>query len=608
MSLPRPPHPHPVLFVLSGTAILAASVWMFLLILGSVYGRYDVADLVPTKQGLEAAFRKGRVAILSSGYSERMLAEGSLWLKEDVNAWQRFLPTCNLDYEVLGDKDVESGRLADFSLLVLPGARALSEREIVEIKKYIDRGGSVFASGGTGSFTEKGEWRGWDFLSQVFGLQFTGEITPDQETRLHTLRGGLPITAGIPAGYSLKVATWDRPIACEVLEPRTTQASTWYEPGEDSAIGAEALEKMAGIAYGTYGRGRFLWMGFELNAVLGGRRDYVFFDVLCRRSVDWLRYVPTILVRDWPGTHQAAAMITVSLAGEPENALGLVDTMRTDRVPLTFFVDPQTPALTRRLASSLASAGDVGALITTPDLAGTGTRVGLLSGRTATGAFPALGFYDEQDIHGLLEAGYRYVVSDSMSDRSVPEIIDRGDRSLVAFARTARGDNEVVRRFGLSDTSLELYTYLEDVDRVAFEGGLYMMRVHSDLQCAPDKAPVIRRLAQYIRGRNFWVATGAEIAQWWQERKALEVSALVRSKRRIALLISNPSRQVVENAVIQVNINKPVMNVTLSSDILGTKIPPYRFDPKSQIMEITVPSLAGSESLSLFIDYDTTNV
>ena len=57
MSLPRPSQPHPLLFLLSGIAILAASVWVFLLILRSVYGRYDVADLTPSSKGLEAAFQ-----------------------------------------------------------------------------------------------------------------------------------------------------------------------------------------------------------------------------------------------------------------------------------------------------------------------------------------------------------------------------------------------------------------------------------------------------------------------------------------------------------------------------------------------------------------------
>jgi hypothetical protein len=91
-------------------------------------------------------------------------------------------------------------------------------------------------------------------------------------------------------------------------------------------------------------------------------------------------------------------------------------------------------------------------------------------------------------------------------------------------------------------------------------------------------------------------------------RSTLEVSARVRSKRRIALLMTNPSDLAIENAVIQLNINKAVSNVTLTSDILGTAMPPYRYYPATQTMEITIPFLGGGRSLSLFVDYDNVSV
>ena len=60
----------------------------------------------------------------------------------------------------------------------------------------------------------------------------------------------------------------------------------------------------------------------------------------------------------------------------------------------------------------------------------------------------------------------------------------------------------------------------------------------------------------------------------------------------------------IEQAVIQLNVNKPVANVALSSDIIGTRIPPFRYNPRARAMEITIPSLGPGESLSLFVDYD----
>jgi hypothetical protein len=194
-----------------------------------------------------------------------------------------------------------------------------------------------------------------------------------------------------------------------------------------------------------------------------------------------------------------------------------------------------------------------------------------------------------------------------MTDRAVPENIIRGDRALVAFAKTARGDDDVVRKFGLRDTSFQLYTYKEDIDRVLFLGGIYTLLLHADLQCRPEYAGILRDIVRYLRSKNVFVAPAEELARWWTARSALEVSCKVRSKRRLALVISNPSDATVANAVVQVNINKTVSGVTITSDIIGTKIPPFKFLPGSQQVDITVPSLAGGASLALYLDYEIGN-
>jgi hypothetical protein len=611
---------NPFLFGLTGLLVLVAAGWVFLLILKSVYGRYELSDLVPTKDRLQTTLAAGEseIGILNSRFSEQLFPPESTWLRDNVTTWERFGTGMDLRCDVIDDQAVESGTLGKYKLVVLPGSKALSDKQILEIKKYIDNGGSVFATSSTGSYTESGDWRGWGFLSEVFGLQFTAEITPDEATKLHTLRGGLPITAGIPTGFSLKVATWDRPTACEVVEPRTTQASTWYNFKRDSGLVREAIEMSAGIAYGTYGRGRFVWMGFELNSVLGDQEDYVYFDILCRRSVDWLTYTPAARVRDWPASYRAAALVVASLSTEFENVKNLFGPIRSGKIPVTLFVDPEAALAHGALASTLSSFGEVGVLLPMqpaavspeegPQLinasAQVRTKIGDLTRSDIAGGLPATGMYNDHDIHSLLEAGYEYVVADSKTDRAVPKTMIRGNLALVAFTKTARGDDEVVGEFGLTDTSYQLYTYQEDVDRVLFHGGIYVLKIHSNLQCRPEYAPVLTNLVRYLRSKNFWVSTAGNLTRWWLTKSALEISVRARSGRRIGLVVSNPSGTAIQDAVVQVYVNKPVFHVIITSDIMGTRIPPYRLNERTQVVEITLPSLDGGESLSLDIDYD----
>lgn len=75
-------------------------------------------------------------------------------------------------------------------------------------------------------------------------MQFSHEIKPDEYSKIHTVCGSLPITANIPTGFPLKVATWDRPMAVEVLDPRTTQVSFWYNYRMDDGLVREEIKNL----------------------------------------------------------------------------------------------------------------------------------------------------------------------------------------------------------------------------------------------------------------------------------------------------------------------------------------------------------------------------
>jgi hypothetical protein len=364
-----------------------------------------------------------------------------------------------------------------------------------------------------------------------------------------------------------------------------------------------------------------------LNSVIGDQKDYIYFDILCRRSINWLTRTPTVQVRDWPAPYAAAATLLVSCEGKFDDVQALGTVMRSERIPLTFFVSPGSDRSFWPPSSLLRSPTHAGMLVDTDQDSTTfadnirGTRTGTpvanaifardvpaQSTRSPfVGALPVSGRYNETSIQGLLAAGFEYVAGDSMTDRAVPETIIRGDQTLVAFAKTARGDEEVVRRFGLRDTNFQLYTYKEDIDRVLFLGGVYMLLLHSDLQCRPEYVNVIGDLARYLRSKNVLVSSPEELARWWVTKNALEVSCKVRSKRRLAIMISNPSSMAIANAVVQVNINKRVSDVKITSDIIGTTIPPFQFLPAMQEVDITIPFLTGGASLALYLDYELEN-
>ena len=617
------------LIVLSGLIFLIGAVLTYFFILRGVYGSFDAKELIPDTNVIKSVLSSNepKVAVLYSQYTENMLPEGSTSLNDNITTWEKFLDDTKTKYDVITDKTIELGQFYKYNLLVLPGSRSLSDKEISEIKKYIDRGGSVFATSGTASYSDDGKWRGWNFFTEVFGLNFKKEIKNDKFTKLHTLRGNLPITANIPTGYPLRVATWDRPIAAEVMEPRTTQVSFWYNFKLDSGLVRENIRKSAGIASGTYGKGRFVWMGFEINSIVGAQDDYVYFEKLFNNSIKWLTYQPIAFAKDWPAGYDAAAMIAPMVDKDPYNIRNLLNILRAEKVKATFFVNPDIAGSHKELIRSLSKFGEIASVVdigylnsvndTVNSLNDYDTQVQKLNaanavlegitGEKVVGALPYHGLFDQNTLRALINDGYDYVLTDSLTDRSVPKNMIIGGKRITTMTKTARDDYEVIRDFGLTQPEFQYYTYQEDVDRILFEGGMYVFKMHTEYQCDTSNINVVGKVINELKKKNFWIATGDEIQKWYAEKSNVQIRTDQRGPRRIALTISNPGTFTVNNLVIQLEINAPAGNIVLSTEIIGTKKATFDDDKDSKVVYVYINDMKPNESRTYYLDYNQPN-
>ncbi len=614
------------LIVSSGIAFLAASVLIYLFILRGVFGNFKAARLVPDEQTVKNILcgPPVPVAILYSRYTENMMPDTSTWEKDNINAWENLLSNSKYRFKVIADSTIELGLIDKYKIIILPGSKSLSDREITQLKLYVKQGGCIFATCGTASYSDDGKWRGWNFFSEVFGLKFSKEIPNYPLTQIHTLRGGLPITANIPAGYPLRIATWDRPIAAEVLDPRTVQASFWYNYRKQDGLARDEIKKSAGIAYGTYGKGRFVWMGFDITSVVGVHEDYLYFDRLFNNSMSWLFFYPVAFIKNWPLNFSAAAVLVPTVAKEASNINNLLPVLRSENVKATFFVDPLVALQNTELIKSLASYGDIGPIVDIGrqnsaddtanklhdyalqyrELSGAKRNLQEMTNSTVAGCMPYHGLYDQNTVKALINAGYKYVFTDSLTDGSVPKTIVRGDSLIVGFANTARDDNEIIGDFNLTNQDFQFYTYQEDIDRILFEGGLYLFKLHTEYQCLKDNAGVVKRIIEDLKKKNYWITTASEIERWWARRNYVEVRVSQMGGTRTALVVSNPGKHIVTGLVVQIDMSKPVSNIKLSSEIIGTKLSKYDYNKPKKVIHVYINKLEPDESRTYYLDYD----
>jgi len=617
------------LILLSGLVFLVGAVLTYFFILQGVYGSFDAKELIPDTNVIKGILNSNEptVGVLYSQYTENMLPEGNTSLNDNITTWERFLDNSKSKYDIITDKTIELGQIAKYNLLVLPSSRSLSDKEISEIKKYIDGGGSIFATSGTASYSDDGKWRGWNFFTEVFGLNFKKEINNDKFTKLHTLRGNLPITANIPTGYPLRVATWDRPIAAEVMEPRTTQVSFWYNYKVDSGLVRENIRKSAGIASGTYGKGRFVWMGFEINSIVGAQDDYVYFDKLFNNSIKWLTYKPIAFAKDWPAGYDAAAMIAPVVNKDQYNIQNLLSVLKVKKVKATFFINSDIAKSNKELIRSLSRYGEIASLVDIGYLSSINDTINSLNdydtqvqklnnakavlkgitGEKVVGTIPYHGLFDQNTLRALINDGYNYVLTDSLTGRSVPKNIIIGGKRITTMTKTARDDYEIIRDFGLTQPEFQYYTYQEDVDRILFEGGMYVFKMHTEYQCDTSNIKVVGKVINELKKKNFWIATGDDIQKWYAEKSNVQIRTDQRGPKRIALTISNPGTFTVNNLVIQLEINAPASNIVLSTEIIGTKKATFDYDKISKVVYVYINDMKPNESRTYYLDYNRPN-
>jgi len=617
------------LILLTGIIVLAGSILTYIFVLRGVYGRFSTSYLMPDVNLVKKVTfgTKPKVAILYSRYTENMLPKGSSWVNDNVKTWEKFVGGSKFDFDVISDQDVELGKVFNYNLLIIPGSKSLSDREIIEIKKFINEGGSIFASGGIATYSDEGKWRGWDFLSEVFGCRFAGEVKSGDATKIHTLRGGLPLTANIPPGYPLKIATWDRPIAAQVLDPRAVQASFWYNYRLEGGLTRLGIKKSAGIVYGRYGAGRFVWMGFEINSIIGIQEDYIYFDRLFNNCMHWLSYVPIAYIKSWPGNYSAAAVIAPELSSEVKNIDNLIPVLKKDTLRATFFVDPQIAIQNKNLVRSLTNYGEVAAIsdigylssvndtsnkldsydVQLQKLKNAKSTIESITNSTVHGFLPYYSLFDQNTIQALIKSNYSYVLTDSLTDRSVPKTVVRGEKRVSIMTKAARDDYEVIRDFDLTSNDFQFYTYQEDVDRTLFEGGMYIFKMHTQYQCTNQNIGVVDRVIQDLKKKNFWITTFSDIQKWYSRRDRLEIRADRRGETRVAVNVSNPGKFTLNNLTIEVYLNDNAKNVGVSTEIIGTKKAKVKHEYKSKKVLLYLNDLKPGESRTYYIDYDKVN-
>jgi len=174
------------------------------------------------------------------------------------DGWVRVLDDLGLAFRFVATPQVEEGALRGRKVFILPYSLALSDREVAEIRRFVEEGGVLLADGAAGLFDQHVAWRETGALDDLFGIEAPApraRVGPAARTK-----GKLDVTARGRA-FGLKAGDL---VGLEALEPSVTA-------GAGPSLARVSRADLAIV--NRVGRGTTVYLNALLDRKEGERRD-----------------------------------------------------------------------------------------------------------------------------------------------------------------------------------------------------------------------------------------------------------------------------------------------------------------------------------------------
>lgn len=119
-----------------------------------------------------------RVGLVYSENTERNYG-GKSWQKnigDHENGMYHLLVEDSMPFEMVNDRLLDEQHLQRYKLLILPNVAALSDEQCSQLRKFVERGGSLIATFETSLFDDQGKQRQDFGLSDVFGVSYNHKV------------------------------------------------------------------------------------------------------------------------------------------------------------------------------------------------------------------------------------------------------------------------------------------------------------------------------------------------------------------------------------------------------------------------------------------------
>jgi peptidoglycan/xylan/chitin deacetylase (PgdA/CDA1 family) len=516
-------------------------------------------DKAETKKSVVSAFVDPKTApiyLYASPTTRAYMANVSANHEVLLKPWRDYLTEHKHVYQEVKDPKEIAGKTG--AVIVVPSAVALNDAERKALAEHHSKGGSILATGAFGARDGKGEWVGWTLMESLFGARVTDEVPVDKERTFLVTTGGTPLTAGFAAG----ARAWVGKSPENPLRFEGGQAAARFMDWARTADG-----KAASVVYGEKGGGRWVLYGFSEN---GWDAAPTAMRTLSDGAIEWLQRAPKVQLAPWPKGNVAAYLLSMNVDDAAANATDFAASLDALKLKGSFYVVADAAAKAPDAVKAIAANHEIGyhgdvyeGFKDQPEQQQerrlkemrSKPMVSSFLPTARVAGFRAPGESADSKTEQLLQAmEFKYLAADpNRSDARVPLLAKVKDakpsNDLVILPRTQGDDVLFLTR---PNPTLEetLALMKAEMSVVIEQGGLGVLAVHSrnyakDSLMAQAIPSYLLALAE--QRNRVWIATGAELAEWWRVRENMRI-ALTFIGQRMELEISNVGDAAVDGA------------------------------------------------------------
>lgn len=512
----------------------------------------------------EVLAEEKKIALLYPNNTISLSGENADGLIDNYYRWELFLIQNKYKFDVFTDEQLGEGLSNDYSLLLVPSAKRLSESEINSVKEFMENGNSVLATMNAGVYDIDGKWIGWRTLEDLFGLSSISEIQPQVPSKIHSLFGNIHLSKDIPPGFRLQVTTDEKPIEAKINSKNTYPVGYWQN-SEIPFEGKLNSDYTTSIVYGNYGKGKFVWLGFELSAIVGAKTHQVIANQLIKNSIDWLTNRIIVQIETWPKAKQSAVVLSCDVEFKFTLINNLLDLLEDENLPAHFYI--LTESIDSSSLQRLMNKGDIGLHGDDHNsfrfqnydtqfrrLADGITILENLTGRKPNAFRPPETYYDNVTLDALSAHNISILSADFIEDRAVPQFLTDYPHLLI-IPKTGFDDYDIFLRLKLLTAEEQSKRYVLDFNRTYEEGSLFNLNIHTQMQCQPEFVGALKGPIQAFKSHDVWLTTHSGIYDWWNKKSKLKISETKTDEKTFIVEVENTGELQIEDLVISLYKN-----------------------------------------------------